>query len=79
MHALLLASFLFAGEVGYQQVTWSPPQIVFGAPGSKSTVALDKWATTVRLGDLACSLSDDKFAAAFGSSGPSNVVAERSE
>jgi hypothetical protein len=85
MRVLLLASFLLAGDFGYQQVTWSPPQTIFGEPRSPSTAALDNWATTSRLGYTAWSLGDAKIDAAtgpdvvYGAPDAGSVVAERSE
>jgi hypothetical protein len=85
MHTMVLTSFLIAGltgGLGYHQITWSAPHTVFGAPRSPSTVPLDKWAETYRMGELAWSLSGDEVVAAGGLQGfggLSNVVAERSE
>src|SRR5262249_793392 len=80
---LLLTSSLLAGVVGYHQIPWSPPQTVFGAPHSQSTVPLHHWETTFRLGEMAWSLSEAKLEHTAGADltyGPppsSNVVAER--
>jgi hypothetical protein len=85
MPALLLASFLLAGEFGYHQVTWSPPQTVFGAARAESTAPLENWATTFRLGQMAWSPGNAKIDSTadagpvYGSPAVSKVLAERSD
>ena len=82
MRALTLASFLLAGAFYDHQMTWSPPQTVFGGPHSSTKVPLDNWAATVRMGELAWSLSDGKFATAAAFDrfpALNNVLAERSQ
>lgn len=83
MHTLFLTSVLvagFAGGLGHDQITWSTPQVVFGALGAPSTVAAQHSAETFRMGEWAWSLSEDKLASAAdfdGSPARNNVFAER--
>ncbi|MBV8827562.1 MAG: hypothetical protein JO220_21450 [Hyphomicrobiales bacterium] len=82
MQSLLMTSFLLAGlsgGLGYHQITWSTSQMVFGAPRSPSTVPMENWAETFRMGELAWSLRSDEFAAAGGVPDLGNVLAERSQ